>query len=236
VSREGQGGVMLIVGLVVTRLVLAGGHASYVRPSFGLLLLPAAVVVAGLGLVTIWKRPGASHNLHAERIPRVGWLVLVPMLTLVAVAPAPLGAYAAGVKGSFQSVARPSANFPPLPTPEGGAVSLQLRDFVGRAVYDRDSIEGVRVRLVGLVTPDATAPSGYLLTRFVVGCCAADAAPVQVAVVDDAVPRSPDAWLEVTGTFRPRPAGEGDVFVESVPFLVADGVRSVGQPAEPYEF
>jgi uncharacterized repeat protein (TIGR03943 family) len=231
VSREGQGGVLLIVGVVVIRLVLADGHASYVRPSFGLLLLVAAAVVGVLGLVTIWR--GASHEVHAT--PRIGWLVLVPMLTLVAVAPAPLGAHAAGLKGSFQNVARPSADFPPLPDPEGGAVTLQVRDFVGRAVYDPASIDGVRVRLMGLVAPDATAPSGYLLTRFVVGCCAADAAPVQVAVVDDGVPRSTDTWLEVTGTYRPRPANEADVFAESVPFLVADGVRPVPEPDEPYE-
>lgn len=224
---------MLIVAVVVVRLVVANGHVSYVRPSFGILLLIAAVIVGVLGLILIWRSVGSQAHGHT---PWIGSLVLIPMLTLVAVAPAPLGAFAASIKGTAQPIGRPAAEFGPLPAETNGAVPLAVGDFVSRAVYAPDSIEGVRVRLVGLVTPDASAPSGYLLTRFMAGCCAADAVPLQVAVVGDAARRNADAWLEVTGTFEPRPGDQDSPFTNAVPLLEAEDIRSVSQPPDPYEF
>ena len=233
-TREAQGGLMLAVGIIVTRLAIAGGHTSYVRPWLGILLVIGGVFIGVLGILTVWSSLRHQDDQHEHGAPAVGWLVLVPMLVLVTIAPAPLGAYAAGVKAGARAV--PKANFPPVAEATDGAVTMQVREFVGRAVYDPGSLRDVRVRLTGLVAPDESAPSGYLLTRFVVGCCAADATPVQIAVAGDGASRSTDSWVEVTGVWRPQPAAPNDPFLESIPVLDADGTRTVPAPESQYEY
>jgi uncharacterized repeat protein (TIGR03943 family) len=92
-------------------------------------------------------------------------------------------------------------------------------------------LKGVPVRLIGFAAPVA-AGDGFLLTRFVLTCCAADARPVRVAVRGAGPPwPAPDTWLEVVGTWR---AERRDAEDEHPPVLDASELRSVPAPANPY--
>src|SRR5437773_1076861 len=77
----------------------------------------------------------------------------------------------------------------PLPPPDHGAVDVKIADFIGRVDNDPKSLTNVPVRIVGFVADDAKHPGGFLLTRFWLTCCAADAFPVQLRVTGAAPPK-----------------------------------------------
>jgi uncharacterized repeat protein (TIGR03943 family) len=90
---------------------------------------------------------------------------------------------------------------------------------------------GNRVVLDGRVFRDTTLPPGrFVIYRFVVVCCAADAMPIQVVVQS---PRGSnfhdDDWVRVAGTFRSEER-DGKVFY----FIDADQVDAIATPQEPY--
>jgi uncharacterized membrane protein YcgQ (UPF0703/DUF1980 family) len=104
---------------------------------------------------------------------------------------------------------------------------MSMAEFVTRAIRDPDqSLSGVRVRLVGFVAPGEGA-GGYRLTRFVVFCCAADAEALQTVVRGDPTLRARDQWLEVEGTWQPRPTAAEDDPSPPPPTLNVDMVRPI---------
>jgi uncharacterized repeat protein (TIGR03943 family) len=230
---------MLIAGVIVFRTVLVGGHVNYVRPGLGLPLLLGAAIMMLVGVASLWSRvaggdePAHEHVVgHTHHGPGVGWLLLVPMLALITIPQIPLGSFAAGL-GAGRSPVRAAIDFPPLPDSKDGTIDLPVSAFVSRALYAPETLEGKPVRLVGFVTPDSEAPSGWFLTRFSIGCCAADAFPLKVAVLNE-VPRQADEWIEVVGVFKPgasREAGNS-----APPQLGVVEARSIPQPDNPYEY
>jgi uncharacterized repeat protein (TIGR03943 family) len=121
---------------------------------------------------------------------------------------------------------------PPLPASVGGAVPLTQGDFIFRALFSGPEFARVKVRLVGFVAPDPGG-DGFLLTRFAISCCAADAIPMQVAVRDVPGPIPPsDSWVSVEGTWIPPRHGARD---RLPPVLGATSVRTIEPPVDPYE-
>ena len=51
----------------------------------------------------------------------------------------------------------------------------------------------------------------------------------------DSAPRARDQWLEVEGTWQPRPAAVDDPNPQP-PVLDADAVRPIAPPRPPYEY
>jgi uncharacterized repeat protein (TIGR03943 family) len=164
----------------------------------------------------------------------VGWLLLVPVLVVLVVQPAALGSYAVSSRAVVPG--GDGGDYPPLSAPVRGAVPMPMAEFVTRAVRDpAQSLAGVRVRLTGFVTPAEPGDRGWRLTRFVIFCCAADAEALQAVVRGDPTPRARDQWLEVEGTWQPRPAAVDDPSPPP-PVLDADAVRPIAAPRPPYEY
>jgi len=113
---------------------------------------------------------------------------------------------------------------------------MTMAEFVTRAVRDpNQSLAGVRVRLTGFAAPAEAKDGTWRLTRFVIFCCAADAEALQAVVAGDPTPRARDQWLEVEGTWVPRPAAVDDP-IPPPPVLRADLVRPVAPARPPYEY
>jgi uncharacterized repeat protein (TIGR03943 family) len=246
-DRRSQIAVLYLVGALA--LYLGGNDAAlaYVKPSLQPLLLASGAVLIGLGVVAA-VRHVRDQDWHQPHGPRVAWLLALPALALVLIAPPALGAFAA----SRQPVLAPptiqagptgqaaagddQAWIPPLvPNGDGGAVALTLADYVVRDYDAPHTLAGIRVRLVGFVTPQQPGRDGYLLTRFAINCCAADATAYKVAVRGDPVPRGPDTWLEVEGRWQQRTGGDPDQPSEEPPLLLAESIRVIEQPTLPYE-
>jgi uncharacterized repeat protein (TIGR03943 family) len=175
-------------------------------------------------------------------------LLAVPPLALVLIAPPALGAFAASRQATGPlstnqvSPAEPAGAsadaslFPPLLAPsDGAAVPLTLAEYLARDYEAPHTLAGVRIRLVGFVTPQPSGRDGYLLARFAINCCAADATALKVAIHGDPVPRAPDTWLEVEGRWQQRTGGDPDQPASKTPVLLAESIRVIEQPSPPYE-
>jgi len=234
--EEAQAGIIFALGAVALRLGLTDAHLAYIQPAMGPALAVAGAVLAVLGGVILLRRHEGGRNdsgLHGHAHgggSRIGWLLVAPILAIAVVAPSPLGAFAANRAPT--TLPTPARNFGPLQAATNGAVDLSLTEFVGRARYGQgQSLEGVPVRLIGFSTTDARG-DGFLLTRFVISCCAADARPVRVAIRGGQPPwPAPDTWLEVTGTWRSETRGAEDT---RPPILNLTSLRTVPPPANQY--
>jgi uncharacterized repeat protein (TIGR03943 family) len=240
--------LLVVLGAMAVWLWGSGQALNYVRPGLVPLVGAAGLVLLGLALLPPLGllSPGwaghrsdgsgdqGGHQHQHQHGGRVGWLLLVPVLVVLLVQPAALGSYAVSsrtvVPGSGGN-----GQFPPLSAPVRGAVPMPMAEFVTRAVRDPgQSLAGVRVRLIGFVAP-AEGSGSYQLTRFVIFCCAADAEALQAVIRGDATPRARDQWLEVEGTWVPRPAAVDDP-PPPPPVLNADTVHPIAPPRPPYEY
>lgn len=240
-NRIGRAGVLVTLGISVARLVWSGQFGWFVQQRMRWPLVMAAAVLLVLGVieVTVAGRQERRDPASARRAagPLVGWLLGLPLLVVVAVAPTSLGA-AAAARAAGYVPADPGSGFQPMPH-QDGPVPLTLYEFLNRAVADdQRSLDGVEVELTGIVVHDPALPAGadFALTRFLVSCCAADAIPLQVAVrgADEAYPD--DTWVRVRAVWRPS----ATPYAELVrPWWVEADAVSVeivaDPPASPYE-
>jgi len=116
---------------------------------------------------------------------------------------------------------------------------MSLLDFLEITYYDdTNALAGVPVRLVGFVMPAAgphDTPT-FLLSRFMINCCAADATLLQTAIsgVPGTLPAE-ETWVSVTGRWHPgEPTTRYSPDGFPVPELVAEKVEIIPAPPEPY--
>jgi uncharacterized repeat protein (TIGR03943 family) len=257
-DRRTQGTLLLAVGGMALFLGRSALTLSYVRAFVQPLLLASGAVLVALGVAAVaapgtrlapstrfdpaarpgaaaGRQPAAAGEAHTGG-SRIAWLLVLPLLVLVLVGPPPLGSYAAGRRAPVSAGAT-GGSMPPLEQPVNGAVPMELSEFYFRAVFDeRHSLDGVRVRLIGFASP--SHDGGYLLARFAMFCCAADAQVVEVAVKGDPVRRSADQWLSIEGHLRASLArGDGQEVDpgDATPDLIADSVTPIQPPRDRYE-
>jgi uncharacterized repeat protein (TIGR03943 family) len=211
-----------------------GPRTTWVAP-FGALTLSLAAI--GYGLLTL---RGASGS-RLTRFEAIGhFVLLVPILAVVLVPRAELGAQAARKKDTNRSLAAVQLGPAKKAAAKAAAAAAAQQkneiakiDFVSLASvttdpgYARDI--GVqprtRVRFVGFVVRTGRSDR-FRLARFLISCCAADAVPVFIDVKAGGEPIPPDnAWLEVTG----------GLVQERGAFLVAaESLKRVDAPSNPY--
>ncbi|MGA6222784.1 TIGR03943 family putative permease subunit [Streptomyces umbrinus] len=167
---------------------------------------------------------------HAHHEPRISWLLVLPLLALILVAPPALGSYSAMRTGT--ALQKQPWGFEDLPA--GETVRLNLVDYAGRAAYDHGrSLDHRHIKIAGLLALDRDG-TPYLV-RMALSCCAADAQPVKIGLTGRIPPvLRPDSWLEVTGTYTAKqtkdPVNDG-----IIPFLDVTEVKPVKAPRDPYD-
>jgi uncharacterized repeat protein (TIGR03943 family) len=175
---------------------------------------------------------GGGHGGHdGHSGPRVAWLLLLPVLGLLLVAPPALGSYAAGQAGTVLSSERVS-DFTPLPA--GDPAKITVLDYASRAVFDRGaSLTGHSVELTGFIVP---GPDGDpYLARIILSCCAADGRPIKVGMSGNAPSGLPaDTWVRVVGAYTARTAKD-PVNQETIPYLEVETWERIDPPKQQYE-
>jgi uncharacterized repeat protein (TIGR03943 family) len=260
VIRRADGALLLAATSgVMMWLGLTDGMLRYLRASMrpwlvlagvalGLLAAGAAVLAwrdgrrargAGSGIPSGGDGAADHGGGHGHRLAVVGWLLAVPLLVAVGIAPGALGAYAIRQQSFFVApVVRDFDLAAHLRTHSvGGQVpALELHQFLAAAHGDaeeRSLLASSDVRLTGFVVNDRGDERSMELARLMIGCCAGDAIGLVVALEGFPGPRLEDeTWIEVTGTFRPDPAGDRD----ATPVLAVGSYREIGAPDQPYEY
>ncbi|MFJ9024529.1 TIGR03943 family putative permease subunit [Streptomyces sp. NPDC102259] len=249
--------VLAGLGLLHTSL-FTDEYLRYVKEGMRPLLVASGVLLVVLGVAEAWAAPpkegpgeaghgeaGREHEGHAEPgheghagheghghdhsgVPRVAWLLFLPVLSLLFYAPPALGSYTAS-REPAKAVAVQEDAFDPLPATS--PLPITLTDFTQRVQQDRSrAIRGRAVVMTGFVTPAPRQRDGWYLTRIIVSCCAADASSVKVLVRGIAAPKA-DTWVNVTGIWQ----GSGTLGTSSAAVaLDARGVRQVRKPSNAY--
>jgi putative membrane protein len=223
--RVASGLVLAVWAALFWFLMISGRSALYLSPRTAW-VIPVGAVLLTTGAV---GRLASARRRDPEPLGRreaAGMaLVALPVVLVLALPPATLGSFAAGRRSAIGG-----AGFVSTEDISAGRISLTqvaaaLRSPGGmQALVER---AGSRVSFVGFVDRDEGMPADeFVLTRFLISCCVADALTVQVRVVG-APPGElrPDEWVRVSGTLYPL--GE-EVLVQ------ASSVERVPRPEEPY--
>ncbi|MEU9993682.1 TIGR03943 family protein [Streptomyces sp. NPDC048045] len=234
-NRQAQAAVMFLLGAALLHAGTTDLYLRYVKAGLQPLLLASGAVLIVAALATAWyerRRAKAARALgggHTHPEPRISWLLLLPLLSLILVAPPALGSYSAVRAGT--ALQKPYA-YGTLPA--GDPVPLSVVDYASRAAYGHGrSLHGRSVRVTGFLALDRNG-TPYLV-RMALNCCAADAQPVKIALTGKLPPvLQPDAWLEVTGTYSARTARD-PVNNGPIPYLKVAAARPVPTPHDPYD-
>lgn len=207
--------------------LIATDRTSYYLSSRTDWLVPVGAVVltlAALGRALSLRSPNKEPLTRSD-----AWsagLIVLPVVVVLALPPASLTSFAASRRSSFSSAGFTTS---PEDLAEG---ELSLADVAG-ALRSQEAMEalvgraGSEVSFTGFVTRDPGMPADeFVLTRFLISCCVADALSVEARVVG-APPGAfeNDQWVRVSGKFYPL---GGEVIVD------ATDVVKVAKPDKPY--
>lgn len=207
-------------------LLLSGRDAFYLSTRTEWIVPVAAVILTGAAL----GRLASGREIRPQPIRRreltIMAAMVVPVLLVTTLPPTTLGTFSADKRSGFAGtgVATSAADI--------GSGELTLVDVAAgqtspegeRALARR---AGEQVDFVGLVTRYADTPADeFLLTRYVVTCCVADATVVSVRVVNVKPGEFDDnEWVEVVGAIYPLGR---EVIVD------ATTIQAVDRPDRPY--
>lgn len=248
-NRQAQAVVLLLLGGAVTRASVTDVFMRYVKEGLRPFLIAAGLLLIIAALVTLFHEllskadSESDEALHGHRgssgghrEPLVGWLLILPVLGLLMVAPPALGADAAARSGTALSDTARSPEldlgYPPLPP--GDPAQITVFDYASRAVFDNGkSLRGRDVALTGFVAPGPQREA--MLVRMVLSCCAADGMPVKVGMAGNApVGLPPNTWIQVVGRYTER-TGTDPVNGAIIPYLEVQTWRNVQPPRQQYE-
>ncbi|BCB79329.1 TIGR03943 family protein [Phytohabitans flavus] len=246
-NKQAQAVVMLLFGGAIVRASVTDMYLRYVKESLQPFLIAAGVVLIAAAVMTLVHevlrpRQAEGHDEHADhghdhgdgkphREPWVGWLLILPVLGLLLVAPPALGSYAAGQAGTALS-SQQISDYPPLPP--GDPVKVSVLDYASRAVFDKGESLGDRtVQLTGFI---AEGPNGEpILARIILSCCAADGRPIKLGMSGNAPAGLPDdTWVEVVGKYTDQTVTD-PVNEETIPYIEVETWTQIDPPKQQYE-
>lgn len=225
--------ILLALGAYFAYNITSGNLTNYINERFAWLSYVAVALFMVLGLASAWDLwRGREHHHHEHDHEHISWralaVVAIPLLLGTLIPSRPLGAQA--VNGDISVNAAVSANVTAFNTdPLKWNVLDWLRAFNGAA--DVTSMNGKQADVTGFVYREATFPEDtFMVARFTISCCVADASAIGLPVVWDKAADFPqDSWVRVQGTFE-----VGQFRGDTVPVLKAASVETVEQPEHPY--
>ena len=246
-SREAENTLLLLVGIATAMITIGGAFTRYVKPSMLPWLGLTAAVVIGLALVAMAVdiRRGAAHGDHGDHGDHenpgphgdhthrgsVAWLLLLPIVVLIFIAPPALRpqAFPPSVTAVSTDVLR--REFPPIP--DGRAPEVAVPEVMVRAAQDTaGTLDNRLITVVGFTLREA---DGIDLGRVAIVCCAADARLARIHLRGPAAAEAaalPDeTWVRVEGTVI---TGSADGDSTSIPTLEVTKVTPIDEPANPY--
>ncbi len=207
-------------------LMVSGRTWLYLSSRTDWVVPMGAVILTGatLGRLLTLRDPNPSPMSNRDTAGMS--LLIIPVVIVLAMPTASLGAFAASRRssalgGSYVSTAEDITDGELTMIDVGGA--LRSREAMA-ALATR---AGTEVTFVGFITRDKADPADeFTLTRFLISCCVADALSVEVRVVGAPPGRfEEDDWVQVEGKLYPLGT---EVVVD------ATGVIAVQEPKRPY--
>jgi uncharacterized repeat protein (TIGR03943 family) len=238
--RSLQAFVLLATGLFLAAKVMSGTLDIYINLRF-LPLTVFAIIALALMTYTLMRLPRVelheanNHHGHTHSISfYVLLILLVPVLVGVLIPSRPLDAAAASTRG--MNVSAPIIGSSPQARQfEITADQRNILDWIRIANRDKDvrSYFGQTGNVIGFVYKDKRLDENqFLVSRFVITCCAADAFAVGMVVNwDQTSALSENTWVNVKGTVNPY-----ELNGQPIPLIEAASVDIIEEPLQPYLF
>lgn len=215
-------GICTLSALILVRTTL-GQMALYVHPLYDLLLYLCGIVLFFMAVVSLIQR---------QQLPAFALaFVLIPIMLGLAVSPRPLDANAIGTRiSSLNRIAqRPAGNTAAMNTSQDTTL-WNLYDWAVAMSIDTAPLIDKPVLVEGFVVrpPDIPhADNEFMLARYVLTCCTADAGGVGMPVRwHGAAQLTNDQWVRVNGTIARDANG--------LLVVVARTITPIEIPRKPY--
>ena len=117
---------------------------------------------------------------------------------------------------------------------DGGPIPILLYDFIGYAYFAPDEIIGVPLELTGFAAEEPDLRNSFRLTRYILGCCAADAYPLQVTLANPQFIPDLDDWVVAQVVWNGELTAI-DEYGDGVPVVEVLSIVPIDPPRDPYE-
>lgn len=251
--RTFQGLILAALGIFLLMRIMDGQILLYINQRFVILILLAALGFLFLSQYVFRERTRLQKEDLAQQdctpeIVRdyphstdkhtaqgwVLWLMMLPVIIGLFTSPRPLTASALKTRGintgSFLSTRQGSSE--PLQIPSS---QRSVLDWIRIASEYQDGMEidGQMADVTGFVYHDPRLDkTQFMVSRFSIACCVADAVAVGVVVDWTGAPGlAESSWVRVTG-----PVYIDDFDGNQLPVIHAEAVESVPEPEQPYIF
>lgn len=244
--------LLVAMGVFLYSRIANGTLYYYINERFSIFTLIGVGGLLLLGLGYRWERSGVKaqdgggthhhhddHHGHSHALTWAGITVIaLPIVLGLAVPPQPLGAAALANRDitlSMNESALPSG----LRHREKASVDKNIMDWWQEFRSAPPSAEGMpgatmlgeQVQVSGFVyTDEQYGADHFLVTRFVVSCCVADANVLGLLVqLPDGIALEDDQWVEVQGTFVAN-----NIEGWMMPVIEATAITTIDVPNQPY--
>ncbi len=213
--------------------ILTGNLANYINARFVWLSYVAVVLFAVLGLSSLYKLyRGDDHHDHDHHHDHVTWpiilVVAIPLVLGTLIPSKPLGAEAVNGNITFSVANVSSGN-----VLSKGPLARNVLDWL--RLFSSDStpsaFNGEPADLIGFVYREpGFPPNHFMVARFTLSCCVADAGAIGVPVYwEDTDTLTDGEWVRIQGEFQ------GGTFRNAqMPILQVQVLDVVEQPEHPY--
>jgi uncharacterized repeat protein (TIGR03943 family) len=233
-------------GFAILKLWLTNELFLLIHPNYKILTISAGfalLLVAGVKGFYLWKASREARSFqadlpHATLFPPAlssGLLLMVAIAGLV-IQPRPFASQTAIDRGVNDSITLTRVR-PQTFQASARTEDKSLIDWIRTLqVYpEPDAYTGQKAKLQGfVVTTPELSEQYFLLTRFVITCCAADVYPVRLPVKLSQGKNSDykvDSWLEVEGQMITESiAGKRQLVVQS------SSIKPISEPKNPYDY
>jgi putative membrane protein len=230
--------ILLAMSIYFAALIFTGNLGNYINLRFAWL---AYVGAGGFLLLGLWSVRGllqphshADHHEHHDHqhLP-LSWAALgvvsIPLLIAIFIPSQPLGLEAVSGGISLQPISGVSAAASFNVPPENRNVLDWLRAF--NQAQNPAELDGLPVKVSGFVYREpGMAANQFMVARFTLSCCVADALAIGLPVqVDNAAEFADGAWVEITGSLE-----AGQFTGELLPIIRPTTVEPIEAPANPY--
>jgi len=248
--------LLVAMGVFLYSRIANGTLLYYINERFAIFTVIGVVGLLLLGFSYRWDQsspanseaaaPDHDHDHHDhdhhDHSHALSWssisIIALPIVLGLLITPQPLGSAALAnrdVTLSMNESALPSA----LRNREKAAIDKNIMDwwheFRASATAGQELL-GETVKVSGFIFRDEKfGQANFLVTRFVVSCCVADANVLGLLVTlpDEMAPQisqlNDDQWVDVQGTFV-----ENTVEGWHMPIVVAEQITPIDVPSQPY--